>query len=121
MAEKRWTGSWWTGNPPDSTWIEASAFSMAADFLARIDWARPWLVHIREAGEAVANASDWRDALNERATQQELRNRAGLPVRFVPQSELPAGVAYETFIHDTGGVPTRDNLHDFFNALVWLT
>ncbi|HWV63996.1 MAG TPA: DUF3025 domain-containing protein [Oxalicibacterium sp.] len=94
---------------------------MAADFLARIDWARPWLAHIREAGEAVANASDWRDALNERATQQELRNRAGLPVRFVSQSELPAGVAYETFIHDTGGVPTRDNLHDFFNALVWLT
>lgn len=94
---------------------------MAADFLARIDWARPWLAHIREAGEAVANASDWRDALNERATQQELRNRAGLSVRFVPQSGLPAGVAYETFIHDTGGVPTRDNLHDFFNALVWLT
>ncbi|HEY6773290.1 MAG TPA: DUF3025 domain-containing protein, partial [Oxalicibacterium sp.] len=81
---------------------------MAADFLTRIDWTRPWLAHIREAGEAVANAPDWRDALNERATQQELRNRVGLPVRFVPQSELPAGVAYETFIHDTGGVPTRD-------------
>ena len=42
-------------------------------------------------------------------------------MRFVPQAELPAGIAYETFISETGGVPTRDNLHDFFNALVWLT
>src|SRR5690606_10219365 len=34
---------------------------------------------------------------------------------------LPAGVAYETYISDTGCIPTRDNLHDFFNALVWLS
>ena len=42
------------------------------------------------------------------------------PVRFVPQAALPDGVAYEQFIFDTGGVPTRDNLHDFFNGLIWL-
>ena len=42
------------------------------------------------------------------------------PVRFVPQAALPDGMAYEQFIFDTGGVPTRDNLHDFFNGLVWL-
>jgi len=41
-------------------------------------------------------------------------------VRFVPQAALPAGVAYEQFIHAEGRVPTRDNLHDFFNGLVWL-
>jgi hypothetical protein len=29
-------------------------------------------------------------------------------------------MAYEAFISDTGGVPTRDNLHDFFNAMIWL-
>lgn len=39
---------------------------------------------------------------------------------FVPQSALPEGEAYEAFIHRTGQVPTRDNLHDLFNALVWL-
>jgi hypothetical protein len=33
---------------------------------------------------------------------------------------LPPGQAYEQFIFDTGQVPTRDNLHDFFNGLVWL-
>lgn len=43
------------------------------------------------------------------------------PVRFVRQSALPDGQAYEQFIFDTQTVPTRDNLHDFFNGLCWLT
>jgi hypothetical protein len=42
------------------------------------------------------------------------------PVRFVPQAELSDAVAYEQFIFDTGCVPTRDGLHDFFNGLVWM-
>ncbi len=42
------------------------------------------------------------------------------PIQFVPQSYLPSGEAYEAFIHRTNTVPTRDNLHDFFNGLVWL-
>ncbi|MFN7154431.1 MAG: DUF3025 domain-containing protein [Acidovorax sp.] len=42
------------------------------------------------------------------------------PMRFVMQHELPQGTAYEQFIFDTRQVPTRDNLHDFFNGLVWL-
>ena len=47
-------------------------------------------------------------------------NRLGpLPVRFVPQSALPDGTAYEQFIFDTGSVPTRTNLHDAFNGLCW--
>jgi hypothetical protein len=41
-------------------------------------------------------------------------------VRFVAQSELPAGEAYEAFIARTGCIPTRDNLHDLFNGLLWL-
>ena len=50
-----------------------------------------------------------------------LHNASGLPLRFVPQEALPEGRAYEEFIGATGCVPTRDNLHDFFNALVWLS
>jgi hypothetical protein len=42
------------------------------------------------------------------------------PVKFVPQSSLPAGTAYEQYIFDTGRVPTRDGLHDFFNGLCWM-
>ncbi len=41
-------------------------------------------------------------------------------IRFVPQSALPEGQAYEAFIFETKTVPTRDNLHDFFNGLAWL-
>jgi Protein of unknown function (DUF3025) len=42
-----------------------------------------------------------------------------VPVRFVPATELPDGQAYESFIARTGCVPTRDNLHDHFNRLIW--
>lgn len=34
---------------------------------------------------------------------------------------MPPGIAYEQFIFNTGTVPTRDNLHDFFNGLCWIT
>lgn len=94
---------------------------MGAQFLKSIDWSRPWLDHVRFTGHAIANADDWRAEINLRAILLGLKNRRGLPIRFVPQAELPTSVAYETFIHDTGCVPTRDNLHDFFNALIWLT
>ncbi|MDR2155074.1 MAG: DUF3025 domain-containing protein [Burkholderiaceae bacterium] len=53
-------------------------------------------------------------------TVAEALNACGpLPVRFVPQSALPAGQAYEYFIYRQRAVPTRDNLHDFFNGLIW--
>ena len=57
-------------------------------------------------------------ALNRHA--DGLTNARGLPLRFVPQQELPAGTAYESHIFATGAVPTRPNLHDTFNALMWL-
>src|SRR4051794_16460024 len=94
---------------------------MAAPFLKLIDWERPWLALLRPVAQPILAAPDWRFALNDAAHAAGLCNHRGLPIRFVPQADLPAGVAYEEFIGDTGCVPTRDNLHDFFNALVWLT
>jgi hypothetical protein len=48
-------------------------------------------------------------------------NTAGrAPLRFVPQADLPEGQAYEDFIFAKGQVPTREGLHDFFNALCWM-
>lgn len=41
-------------------------------------------------------------------------------MRFVAQSALPAGAAYEQYIFETACCPTRDNLHDFFNGLCWM-
>ncbi len=51
----------------------------------------------------------------------ELTQRAGKTGPcFVPQSDLPPNTAYEQHIFTTDCVPTRDNLHDFFNGLIWL-
>lgn len=87
-----------------------------------IDWNQPWYAAVRAAGAVVSSAptADWRATLNLAAAEQQLRNHHGLPLSFVSQQMLPSGTAYESFISATGGVPTRDNLHDFFNALVWL-
>ena len=90
--------------------------------LAQIDWARPWYDAVRPAFERLALEGDeFLDAFNRNAQALGLRNHALLPLRFVPQAALPEGRAYEEFIGATGQVPTRDNLHDFFNGLVWQT
>ena len=94
----------------------------AATDLAAIDWSRPWLGPWRLRGEplaAVAGASGLVAALNDAVAAQPVALRAG-PLRFVDQCEQPAGEAYEAFIARTAAVPTRPNLHDFFNGLAWL-
>ncbi|MDO9216132.1 MAG: DUF3025 domain-containing protein, partial [Lacisediminimonas sp.] len=93
---------------------------MTASFLAGIDWSAPWLSPYAGDGRSIASSPDWRSALNHAAQQRQLCNFAGIPVQFVQQASLPAGEPYEAYIGRTGCVPTRDNLHDFFNALVWL-
>ncbi len=60
-----------------------------------IDWTLPWFAPLCEAAAQPA------------------------PVRFVAAGDPLAGEAYEAFIARTGSVPTRDNLHDHFNRLVW--
>jgi hypothetical protein len=94
---------------------------MSARFFDVIDWTRPWLAPLLPTVDRILRAEDWRRALNSAAATARLHNHRGLPIRFIPQADLPAGTAYEAFISATGGVPTRENLHDFLNALVWLT
>jgi hypothetical protein len=91
-----------------------------------IDWQAPWLADWRALGEPiaqqVAGGCPQTQALNlalmERPTPWTAL--ALPPVRFVPQADLPEGQAYEDFIFARGHVPTREGLHDFFNALCWL-
>jgi len=105
-----------------------------------IDWSRAWLQPVRAAGQCVAQGvaagQPVADALDRARwlASGEACVGAGLgdgavggvgpgervAPRFVTQQALAEGVAYESFIHATGTVPTRDNLHDFFNGLVWL-
>ena len=94
--------------------------SAVAALLAQVDWQQPWLVPYRADAARVMQHLSWQAGVNALAVERGLRNHAGAAITFVAQAELPAATAYETFISQTGRVPSRDNLHDFFNALVWL-
>jgi hypothetical protein len=85
-----------------------------------IDWDRAWYDTVRPAFNAL-EAGHFIDAFNAQAARRGLANHHGQPIRFVPQAALPPDTAYEEFIGATGQVPTRENLHDFFNGLVWQT
>lgn len=86
---------------------------MAHD-LELITWDAPWLSGYRAIGEALAQQ------VGPVRSCAEALNKAKGPLRFVPQAELPPGMAYEQFIFERQCVPTRDGLHDFFNGLAWL-
>ena len=85
-----------------------------------IDWRRPWLDPYRVQGLRVAarlaDGASVAQALN--AEPGRPRLACGRELMFV--SDSPGSEAYEAFIARTAQVPTRDNLHDFFNGLVWL-
>lgn len=80
-------------------------------------WWRSYLPALQSLCDMPAAASV-ADLLNELVCSTAV---ASFPVRFVTQGELPAGEAYESFIARTATVPTRDNLHDLFNGLMWLS
>ena len=84
-----------------------------------IDWRQHWLWPMQNLGQNITQkifeGAPVCDALN----AQALASQA--PITFVPQCALLGGQAYEQFIFNTQTVPTRDNLHDFFNGLCWLT
>lgn len=89
--------------------------SALASLAAALNSPAPWLLPYAPAARAVlgaAKSDSVADALNA---------ARGDSVRFVDQAELPADEPYESFIARTARVPTRDNLHDLFNGLVWLS
>jgi hypothetical protein len=101
--------------------------------LSRIDWSAPWLQPWREWGERIAQhvsqgesvAEACNSARSMRDSRKSLQGKDSdlmpvCPVQFVSQDQLPDGMAYEQYIFDQAAVPTRDGLHDFFNALCWL-
>jgi Protein of unknown function (DUF3025) len=76
-----------------------------------------WLAPYLPIADRVLQAADRRsvaDALN-----AVCDDAAG--IRFVDPATKPADEPYEAFIARTSCVPTRDNLHDLFNGLMWLT
>lgn len=83
--------------------------------MEQIDWGAAWMAPWRATGQPLAL-----QVTQGMPVHSALSAVHAAPVHFVPQSALPEGAAYEQFIFETGSVPTRDNLHDFFNGLVWL-
>lgn len=91
--------------------------------LARIDWSASWLSLWRNMGEPIArrvSVLGAQPAALNQAAQSAWPDSRPVPIRFVPQADLPAGQAYEQYIFDSAQCPTREGLHDFFNGLAWL-
>jgi hypothetical protein len=89
-----------------------------------IDWSAPWCLPVLRgfAADHIAQAPDRLAALNTAVLDLPSRPVTGLgqTLCFVAQDTLPTEMAYESFIAETGCIPTRHNLHDFFNACIWL-
>ncbi|MDM0011163.1 DUF3025 domain-containing protein [Variovorax sp. J22P168] len=89
--------------------------------LAALDPSAPWLVPFApRLHRLAARTSAGADAAAALAAEPSPIALAAGPLRFVAGDSAAPGEAYEDFIHRTGCVPTRDNLHDLFNGLVWL-
>lgn len=82
-------------------------------------WRAPWSAPWRDVGQRVWQGAS-ESAPGVVAAALNGAAPAATPVRFVPAAQVPAGWAYEAYIHQHRAVPTRDNLHDAFNGLVWL-
>ncbi|BCF89643.1 hypothetical protein PPGU16_27100 [Paraburkholderia largidicola] len=100
------------------------ALKRAASGFADIDWSMPWFAQVAARGvrwqqAALRSAADQLHEMNADAASAVVTTGRGQPLAFIPQDELPPGTAYEAHIAATGQVPTRHNLHDFFNALMW--
>jgi len=105
-----------TASPPTDT--------LAAQRFMDIDWSCPWLAPLAERGErwrqaALDSYSAYLSTLNADAQTDPRVTGRGEPLSFIAQDELPAGASYEGHIAETGCVPTRYNLHDFFNGAIW--
>ncbi|MEP6588101.1 MAG: DUF3025 domain-containing protein [Polaromonas sp.] len=102
-------------NLPGAEPVRLPLAPMAAEGLAGIDWQPGWLDGWRGHGQPVQQ-----QVLAGAIVAEALNAHGRAPVSFSPQSALPSGTAYEQFIFERGSVPTRDNLHDFFNGLCWM-
>ncbi|WP_408600261.1 DUF3025 domain-containing protein [Paraburkholderia heleia] len=104
--------------------VRAPRRTMPLGSFTDIDWARPWFAQHEARGRrwqqaALAGYAAYLDELNADALAAARSTGRGRPLRFIAQHDLPEGSAYEAHIAATGCVPTRHNLHDFFNALAW--
>lgn len=95
----------------------SSSESFLAPLASALRSPPPWLQsYVPLTAQIVETAGDQpiASALN------AVRDRRTECPHFVEHSALSANEPYESFIARTRCVPTRDNLHDLFNGLMWL-
>jgi hypothetical protein len=83
-----------------------------------VDWETPWLAELRLL-RTLLDGAHWRAALSGAARDRGVVSGGGAPIEFVGP-DAAGDAAYEAYVARTGRVPTRDNNHDRFNALIWL-
>nr|WP_246270092.1 DUF3025 domain-containing protein [Paraburkholderia solisilvae] len=98
--------------------------AVRATGFADIDWSTPWFSPLAARGArwqraALESPAALLAEMNADAQVCDFTTGRGARLAFIAQHELPAGERYEAHIAATGRVPTRHNLHDFFNALSW--
>jgi hypothetical protein len=131
LADIDWSQPWFTpwrelGEPAVHQALQQQSVAEALNALHEratqqtpIQRSAPAANHSAAKREASAGSGDIASAASVNTTRAGLALGVVNDVKFVPQSALPEGQAYEDFIFKTAQVPTRDGLHDFFNGLCW--
>lgn len=87
----------------------------------QIDFQQKWYDNLTiPQGMFNKNFQSCFDMLNHVDKPMSFVNYQQLPLTFVAQDDLPENIAYESFIANTGKIPTRDNFHDLLNGIIWL-
>lgn len=101
--------------------VQVSLKARAA--LASLDWNTPWYKPLLAWGpKALAHwhsGQSLAQSLNQAIEEVYCHTGERPHVSFVSQELLPKAMAYETFIQTFSQVPTREHVHDFFNAMSW--
>ncbi|MBD1391246.1 DUF3025 domain-containing protein [Neiella sp. HB171785] len=84
--------------------------------LWRQDWRQcsPLFANLQQQAAATSELKCWPEPAS-LAQHLQLQN-----IKLVSQTALDqAGMSYESYVAEFNAVPTRNNWHDFFNAVIW--
>ena len=80
----------------------------------------PFFDSLRAPLEQLIADTAWPGIARLNACAAGIKNFRGRSIRFVANDEAAVAPHYETRIAESGEIATRENWHDFFNAVSWL-
>ena len=75
---------------------------------------------LREPLDRLIDDAAWPGITRLNACSGGIKNFRGRPIQFVAKEAATTAMHYETRIAESGEIATRENWHDFFNAMSWL-